>query len=122
MVRGCPENTRGVHQVAVVLNRDAQTPMLTVGQRSSGGCGRSITNPVATTRADESIVLVEIPKPLRPIAYEAGVRNERPVRTLDLSPEFGTESSGADWLRVPVDRRRISSLIEQPLAFCRERR
>src|SRR5437016_861665 len=61
MVGGRPQNARGVHQVAVVLNRYGEPAVPAVGQRTAYRSRRAVADTVPAPPADEAVVLVEVP-------------------------------------------------------------
>src|ERR1700746_154174 len=61
MVRGGPEHTGCVHQIAVILNRNAQATILFVRQCCSHSSGSTVAHACSAGTAQELIRLLEIP-------------------------------------------------------------
>ncbi len=117
VMRRGPEHARGVHQIAVVLDVDAQPPV------SHGWPARRRRPParhtlaVPTGCADKSIVRVGVPETERPVAHKRRLGHERPVGVLDLRPQLRAQPRGADRGRVPRVGGRLARLLEQALAI-----
>src|SRR5579863_7128795 len=92
MMRGSPEHSGRVHQIAVALDVDREAAVFAIGERRADSCGRAVADAVAALRSRIVIMLIHIPQPLRPIADKHGGGNERPVAIFNLVPYFGAQS------------------------------
>ena len=63
VMRGGPQDSRRIHQVAVALDVDREPAMLAIGQRRAHRGRRAVADAVPALPADVVIVLVEIPQP-----------------------------------------------------------
>ena len=61
VMRRRPQDSWGVHQIAIVLNIDGQAAILPVCERSAYRGWRAVSDSVATRRANVLIMLVEGP-------------------------------------------------------------
>jgi len=68
MRRG-PENSRRVHQVAVILNGDRQPAVLLVSQRGAERGRRAVADAESSGRSDVLVKLVKIPQAQRPAIH-----------------------------------------------------
>src|SRR5258708_38903420 len=92
------------HEMAVALDRDDETPMRLVGERTAERGRRVITDAAAARDAVPAMALVEIPQLMRPGDADA-VADQRPILVLDLGIELGAHAAGCDRARIPADRR-----------------
>src|SRR5436309_623584 len=95
MVRGGPQDAGSVHQIAVILNADAQAAMFAVSECGTHGRGGAVPDAGRASSAHDAIVLVDIPEPGPIAAYH------RPVLVLDHVPDLGRHARGADGAGVP---------------------
>ncbi len=98
MMRSCPEWPRGIHEIAVILDADAQSAVLLVRKRcpDCGWQGRTYRR--RTTAADRSIELVDVPKRRRRAA------DKRPIFVFDYGPQFGSHPRRAYGTGIPSVR------------------
>ena len=64
---------------------------------------------------DVVVILIEIPKPQRPVAHAIAVGYQRPVFVFDLRPYFGGDARGAEWALVPAIGCPQAVLLLRPL-------
>ena len=62
VMRRGPQNSGGIHQIAVILDIHREAAVFPVGERRAHRGGRAVTDAVAAGAADVLIVLVEIPQ------------------------------------------------------------
>src|SRR5271165_2323922 len=87
-----------VHSTPGAYIKSPSDWMLT--ERRPYGCRRAIADSVPARAAKRLVVAFHRPEPLGPIA-DIARRDQRPVESLDLSPQLHAQPCGADRARVP---------------------
>ena len=79
-MRGGPQDTGCIVQIAVALNVDAQAAVLPVGERRADRGRSAVADAVRSLPADVLVVLIEIPQPQW--ASNSGTRRRRRATNL----------------------------------------
>src|SRR6185503_19483952 len=81
VMRGGPQRSRGVHEVTVILNADAQPAMLPMSERRAHRNRQPASDGRGAAASERLIMLVDRPQ------TRAGASNHRPVFVLDGLPQ-----------------------------------
>ncbi len=68
VMRGSPQDSGGVHHVAIVLEVYRQSAVLAIGDGRAGGSRSTIADAGSACSANILVVFVERPKPQGPVA------------------------------------------------------
>jgi len=63
VMRGGPQDSRGVHDIAIILEVDSQASVLSIGKRRTGGGRSAVADACSSGSANILVVLVERPQP-----------------------------------------------------------
>src|SRR5229473_6279147 len=112
---GRPQDARLIHQVTIALEIKGYATMLAVCERRAYRRRSAVTDANRSGLPDVLIILLEIPKLLRPATHSVATGYQGPIFVFDLRPQFGSDAGRAERASIPPIGRPQTILVFRAL-------